>query len=142
MAPRTSTNAGWGAAKIPLGFVTIVIVVGFISLVTGNGGTGLAFLALSIICTAGISLVIYIPVSYALGSLVERYVFRVVYVSPKKGKKELKNASPAIKTISNYIDQVIGSGNPELTAIDGLRKAGWKDDQINAALAARRSTAA
>ena len=52
---------------IPIGAVMALIVL---AIFVGDLGSAFALMALSIICTAGISLIIWIPVCYILGYMV------------------------------------------------------------------------
>jgi len=104
-----------------------------------------SFLLISIICTAGISLVLYIPLSLAIGELVF-----IIFKWDKKEEKTLKTIEGAIKkdkevnkgflykidrrneilNLVTYIGKARDANISTVKIIDNLREAGWKDADI------------
>lgn len=108
-----------------------------------GGEDGFGFLFLTIICTLGISLVVYLPVCYILGSLA---FFMFGY---GKNKFTEKNTNTINKeaynwsyreminnqnlAIINYIKQAIEYGLSNEQIKQRLKEKGWSDIVINKA---------
>src|SRR5437867_134064 len=88
------------ATKTLIGFVTIVVLL---SLFTA--GAAIPLILLSIICTAGISLVIWIPFSYAVGSLVVGLFQGIHQENRKDNTNQILVVSNDQMAIINYIKQ-------------------------------------
>lgn len=122
---RTKHSSG---IKIAVGF--FLICAGFI--ITGNG----AFLAMSIICTAGISLVAYIPLSIIVGHLFFMVWDRIFNKQSIIEEKEFKTfqTNNNQKALVSYITQARAQGISDKQIVDNLRsQGGWLDDDISIA---------
>lgn len=114
--------------KTLIGFATIVVVL---SLFTA--GAAIPMILLSIICTAGVSLVLWIPLSYGVGSLVVS-----LYQSMSKSKKT-DGAGPKSsltneqKAITDYIKQSKSKGVEDNNIFSLLKANGWAENAIHEA---------
>ncbi|MBT4850120.1 hypothetical protein HON36_04700 [Candidatus Parcubacteria bacterium] len=130
--------------KILTGFVVIVILASIF-----GRGQGLAFLAMSIICTAGISLVAYVPLSLLLGEIVFK-IFKWDQKEEKKLKKieeiikktqgDDKKDSPKtgnqneILTLVEYIGKSETKGMSKERIMSDLKGTGWREEDIKQAM--------
>ena len=126
--------------KTLVGAIVIVLVA-----VIFNGFKALSFLMISIVCTAGISLVAYIPLSLAIGE----FVF-MIFKWDKKEDKKLKTIEKAIikdkqvnkgflyridrrneiLTLVEYIGKAQSNYMSYEKIINNLKTAGWKVEDI------------
>ena len=104
-----------------------MIIVLFFLIMSPSGG--LAFLAASIICTAGISLVVYVPTAYVLGHLFFKLWDR--YVKQEYGIKFV-DVDNNQKALHDYINKAREAGMIDSSIKDTLRsQGGWSDDEID-----------
>ena len=118
---------------IPISFVFLIIM-------TGEFNDAFSFLALSIACTAGISLVIWIPVWWVLG----RITIAVVKLSVELfGGTSVKQSAPSSTTarsnsqrmlcLAAYIRQAQATGMDAGECTRLLQLNGWKATEIEMA---------
>ncbi|OGY20952.1 MAG: hypothetical protein A2126_02815 [Candidatus Woykebacteria bacterium GWB1_45_5] len=117
-------------AKTLIGFVTITVVL---SLFTAGGA--LILILASIVCTAGVSLVIWIPLSYGVGSLIvgllqgQRIIVqeaKVETAGPGTGPKmPITNEEVAL---TNYVKQARACGMPASEIAANLKEKGWSEE--------------
>ena len=116
------------SVKTLIGFFAIVVVL---SLVTAGGASPL--IAASIICTAGVSLVIWIPLSYGVGSLIVS-IYESVSKSKKTGgdgpKSSMNNEQ---KALTGYIHQSRSKGVSDDNIFSLLKNNGWAENAIHEA---------
>jgi len=100
-----------------------------------GGGDGLSFLALTIICTAGISLLIYIPLSWLLGTIVitaYRILFKK-YINKFDEGEEAKIDNNN-KAIIDYILQARGVGfSDDKIKQTLILEGGWSKEEVEKA---------
>lgn len=123
-------------------YIPIGVVISYIGLaiITGSPGDTFFMMALSIICTLGISLIIWLPVWYALGYVVVM-LFRLVVKSPAEteAKTAAEAAQPADRpsltndqqAILDYIDKATAKGLNRAQIAQNLEKNGWTSQSIN-----------
>jgi hypothetical protein len=127
---------------IPLGIAISFIVL---AIVTLDISTAFAILAFSIICTAGISLIIWIPVWYILGYLafaVLRFILSFFGVDlaeslglhKKKNKPAPQAEQPTLsrdqQALLNYIKKAQAKGLSNAQISSNLQNNGWSRDSI------------
>ncbi|MDO9399346.1 MAG: hypothetical protein Q7T79_01495 [bacterium] len=105
------------------------VIIFLFYLITNN----LIFLVASIICTAGISLVVYLPLAYILGSVAEKLMQGLF----KEGTKqdvvgEVKNNDQ--KALENFILKSNACGVLQEEIIKQLIQSGWQKQEIINAL--------
>ena len=89
-------------------------------------------IALSIICTAGIGLIIWIPVWALIGWITLKLITMVSGKSEKSGTPPpLPNFSREEKAIINYLEIARRFGTSDEKATADLKTAGWSDDAID-----------
>jgi hypothetical protein len=93
---------------------------------------GLTFIFLSIVCTAGISLVVWIPVWWCVGfvilSLLQELVIATVTKSPAKPKPDVDTEA---RILTRYIRRELERGELNQKQIsDALRRNGWSDEAV------------
>lgn len=105
------------------------------------------FIALSIICTGGTSLIIWTPLAWGFGLLLSKIIFgllKLLIVSLKNliGEEipEIKIQKPVLvkkskeqQAIINYIDRAIKSKCSYEGIIFGLKAKGWRENEIKRA---------
>jgi len=115
--------------KTAIGFFTILLVV---SLFAGPT-SAIQLAAFSIICTAGVSLVIWIPLSYGVGSLIVS-IYESVSKSKKTGgdgpKSSMNNEQ---KALTGYIHQSRSKGVSDDNIFSLLKNNGWAENAIHEA---------
>ncbi|MEI6728846.1 MAG: hypothetical protein WCK98_04350 [bacterium] len=120
-----------------------------LSLLGGFNGIGIALgaLGLAVVCTAGIGLVIVIPLLCLFGWFVKNLSDALTGKNTKQGviteiqEKALRGEqikttsfSPAQQSLNTYIYQVYKNPGVNLTIINQLKQKGWNDQQINLAI--------
>jgi len=107
----------------------LVIIVLLLLLFFGSGAIGI--LLISIVCTAGLGLAIWIPAGFAVGSL----VFSIAHLfsknlnqenQPKLNRDEL--------ALVNYIKTAKKSGLNTNEISSRLKEKGWTEEKISTAL--------
>ena len=128
-------------------YIVLGVALSFIILTifTFDISAAFAILALSIICTAGISLIIWIPVWYILGYLAFaalRFVLSLFGVdlaasmglNKKKNNPHPKKEQPALtrdqQALLSYIKKAQAKGLSNAEISSSLQKNGWSSDSI------------
>lgn len=117
--------------KILIGFAAIFLV-----LLAFTGPAAFALVAASIICTAGVGLVVWIPLSYGVGSLIV-----AIYQSMNNRNQSSLNVDgtegPKLEVISNdqravinYILLARGRGFKDDDTFANLKVNGWPEQII------------
>lgn len=108
----------------------------FISSVSGGVSAVLGVFLLSVICTAGVTLVVYIPLFYLVGTAILR-LFGFAMLHHPKATKNIAGLDKDIQALVIYIRQARDAGMPATAIADTLRKNGWAeivmDQAFNAA---------
>ena len=128
---------------IPIGAVIVYVVMG---IVTADFSTAFGILIFSIICTAGISLLLWIPIWYAVGYgtlIVLRVIlgFFGVDIGGIFGSKKAKStpddpkpAQPALsrdqQALLNYIKKARAKGLSDEQISQNLTSNGWKAQSV------------
>ncbi|BAZ13069.1 hypothetical protein NIES4071_49030 [Calothrix sp. NIES-4071] len=120
--------------------IGIPITFGSLALMSGGVQPALQIVQLSLLCTLGISLVVWIPLCWFVGWVVLKIVesisgqILVPYDSAEISNNVLReqNVSLAPENISlaNYIEKGIKQGWSETQIISRLRAQGWNDEEI------------
>ncbi len=108
--------------KILLGFGVLMLVTFPI------GGPFLFFI--SVVCTLGVGLIVWIPLSYAVGS----FIVNKIYKKQKPAGLQQKTLSNEQLALVNYINQAKQSNLPENEIFLRLKGKGWAESQILSAL--------
>lgn len=114
---------------------------GFVASITFAG----SLFALSIICTAGVSLIIWLPLGYLVGAItfaVTRFFLRLVGIQTDSKKAEdkqpAKQKQPAPgrdqMALANYIQKARQKGLTDAQITQNLLSSGWTDASIAIAL--------
>ena len=91
---------------------------------------GLLFVFLSIVCTAGISLVGWIPLWFTVGFI----IVSVIGSSMKSAPEQSRPSDPNQPLLVEYIGKALAKGRWSREQIDEhLRKNGWTNDEIQQA---------
>ena len=115
--------------EIGAGFL-VVVVIGLCNLTFGG------FILLSIVCTAGIALVVWIPL-FGLICAVVLKVLNVIRSEKKETAMDFRApAEPLTREqfgIERYIDRAKACGDSREHIESALRNGGWSDAEIQAA---------
>jgi hypothetical protein len=114
-------------SKIAVGFITITVLS---SLLTK--GAALVIILASLICTAGVSLVIWVPVSYGVGAAIF-WLAGSFFGKPQPVKLEKPPTKEEI-ALANYAKQARENGLTEDKIFLRLREKGWNEDIIRKVL--------
>lgn len=101
--------------KTGVGFLVLVLILLLFN--------GLPFFILSIVCTIGISLVVWIPLAFFIGTL--------VFMLP--GIKEKNPISREQQALRDYVSRAKNSGLSSEEIKKALKDKGWSEDEITAA---------
>lgn len=101
--------------KTGIGFLILVAVFLFFN--------GLQFFILSIVCTLGISLVVWIPLAFFIGTLV-----CMLFGIEKKG-----SVSKEQQALRDYVSRAKNIGLSSEEIKKALKEKGWSEDEITAA---------
>jgi ABC-type transport system involved in multi-copper enzyme maturation permease subunit len=127
---------------LPLG---VFITFAALAVMCGGVEPALGILGMSIICSAGVSLVIWIPLSWFVGWITLQITWFIVWAvskitinilerstAPNDSTQIRSDALPAAQKISlvNYIDKGIKQGWSDSQITSRLRAQGWKDEEI------------
>jgi hypothetical protein len=126
-------------------FFAGLFLVLFLSLFGGfDGFQSILFtLAFAVVCTAGISLLIIVPLFCLLGWFaIEIYKFsqrQKQSVATEQEDSEVgyqgsNSFSQAQQSLNNYILQIFNNPGISLTVINQLKQRGWNDQQISTAI--------
>ena len=115
-------------------FIATCIAVGSISEAT-------QITVLTIICTAGMSLVVILPVCVVVGKITTSIIGALVGSSPEMVAEKNATIYPAQPVVSRDCQSVAlflrlesQSGRPENESVDKLLAEGWSDDLVRSAL--------
>lgn len=117
--------------KTLIGFVAIFLVL---TLFTGS--SAILLVLASIICTAGIGLVVWIPLSYGVGSLIVAIYQSITSNNRPSGNIEGSAGSPIVnltndqKAIIDYIKLARGRGFKDDDTFTNLKVNGWSEQII------------
>ncbi len=116
--------------------ILVGLCVIIVSFVVFGGDEGLTFLMASVICTAGASLAIYIPVALAIGILIEAMAAFMGFNLFKKNdtKDQKKSLTPNQMALVNYIGECKERGIAPDTFYASLNASGWTNDEITEAM--------
>ncbi len=94
----------------------------------------IAFFTVSIICTLGIALIVWIPLAYLIGSVVF-YLLRLFGVVKAKSVFQAKEGyiSKEQIAIEDYIKGARSSCLSDEQITSALKEKGWQDDEIKKA---------
>lgn len=101
--------------KIGIGFFILTVVFAFLK--------GLQFFILSIVCTLGISLVVWVPLAFFIGTLV-----CMLFGIEKNG-----SVSKEQQALRDYVIRAKNSGLSSEEIKKALKDKGWSEDEIIAA---------
>jgi len=130
------------ALNIPVGIVvTLIFLTIFME---GDVSTALAILVFSVICTAGISLILWLPIWYGVGYLMValfRLLVRAFGGQSSSPQQPLAQAAPTGEqgqalsrdqlAITNYIKKAKAKGLNRESISKTLQTNGWTADSIN-----------
>ena len=97
---------------------------------------------MSIVCTAGISLVIYAPVVTGLGMvtlmLIGQVFPAIAHLVTGQGAGSSKGSTPSsgssLSTVSRYVERMQGAGVPDEMILARLKRAGWSEGETRSAM--------
>lgn len=84
---------------------------------------GLQFFIMSIVCTAGVSLVVWIPCAFVIGVLIFVWL----------GIEEKTPLSKEQRALRDYVSRAKNSGLSSEEIKKALKDKGWSEDEITAA---------
>ena len=138
-ALKFGAGASMTIIKFVVGFCIVFILL---SIFLGPSQVS-SLLAISIICTGGIGLVVWIPLSFAAGSLTFRLLRLTKWYRNKYGvmqQPKVKIQAMAIsndqRALTDYIQKVRATGQNDAQASAALKAAGWREETISDALKA------
>jgi hypothetical protein len=109
-------------------FTGLVIIVLLLLLFFGNGA--ITILLISIVCTAGVGLAIWIPAGYLVGSL----VFSAARLFSKNlNQEDQPKLNRDDAALTNYIKTAKKSGLNTNEISSRLKEKGWTEEKISAA---------
>ena len=115
-------------------FLSTLVGLGLTFLIATFIEGGYEFILISIICTAFISLVIWIPIWFTLGFVflsIIRLCARLFMKSKPKPQSDKPPIDPNLSVLSRYIRSELAKGRWNLDQIDQkLRSNGWSDEAI------------
>jgi len=116
--------------RIRQAFIGFIVI--FLAFIILGGIEGYGFFMLSIICTFGFSLFVYIPLAYAIGFMVEN-IFYVI--TGRKEKNELMGVKldVADRAVINYINEAKKAGIAGSVIKTNLLENGWSVEVIDRA---------
>lgn len=123
----------------------LVIVAG--SLSGSDTGTMLGGLVLmSIVCTAGLSLLIWIPVLTGMGMvtiMLLGLIFPAMRAKPGDGSRSgasgTLSGGSSLANVSRYVERMQGAGVPDEMILARLKRAGWSGEEVGRASPSTRS---
>jgi ABC-type transport system involved in multi-copper enzyme maturation permease subunit len=123
-------------SKFTKTLIGFVIVVFFLSILTGNITQVVSLLLMSIVCNAGVGLIFWIGLSFIIGSITLEVIEKVFKKYPKDSVHEqplhLSNNELALNA---YIAQCLQLGVRRENIQNALIQKGWRSDDIQKALA-------
>lgn len=121
-----------GSSRRVFTFVNIFIgiVIELVGSVIFGGEQGPYIIALTVICTAGVSLVIWIPLAAVLGWIVTSLFADKKLEAPHIASTEEKSQVVLV----SYLQRVLDSGIDIEEAVNLLKSNGWKENNIRDAL--------
>lgn len=117
--------------KINKGLVGIPITFLLLALFSGGFANAWQILSISIVCTAGISLIIWIPLFWAVGWLTfEIYGLISKLIGQRTAPQEVAEIDSQQVSLIKYIEKCNRQGWSETQIISRLRAHGWSDEEI------------
>ncbi|RUS97370.1 hypothetical protein DSM106972_084730 [Dulcicalothrix desertica PCC 7102] len=120
--------------------IGIPIVFGSLALMSGGIQPALQIIQLSLLCTLGISLVVWIPLCWLLGSVtlevVENLLGRTLVpdnateIRSDALRQQNISLTPQSISLIDYIEKGIKQGWSETQITSRLRAQGWNDEEI------------
>lgn len=115
---------------IPKTFIGFLVLMLLLTLFNGFNNAFMILFA-SIVCTVGIGLVIWIPLSYAVGS----FVFAIASnlsekIQPKSTKVEKPSLTKEQKALIDYIKKARKSGLTDDRITSTLLDKGWTNEAV------------
>lgn len=113
----------------------LIVFVGWLS-GTDAGGSLWALVAGSIVCTAGLSLLIWIPVLTGMGMITLYFVGQAQpSVDQPSGSPQTSSGAPdtRITGLKRYIDRLRADGVADQVIHEHLHRAGWSGEEIRQA---------
>lgn len=133
--------------SLAIGVVELGLLIALTGGMTGNGSSGTLgqLVVLSVLCTFGVGLIIWIPLLCAVG-YVQLGLIELFFVYNRVGQQSATTPalgrSPAnrssIPSISRYIERMQGAGVPDEMILARLKRAGWSDDEVRRASSSTR----
>jgi hypothetical protein len=126
---------GWAmvSLSLPLGGAIIFL---FLSLLMGSFNDAATLIFLSILCTLGISLVIWLPACVVVG-YIPIIIFRWLMGGSSERPAE-EESDPALskdqRALLDYIEKARARGLSQERIVTNLQRNGWARDHINWAL--------
>jgi len=156
MKNRLSKTTKLGCALAPINItVGALLIYVVLAIFLGSFGDAFSFIAFSVICTLGVSLILWIPACYVVGYL-PVLLFRLLMTASSKSdtgtrpaaskKKTLQALSDRLKADSatgglepthdqqallDYVDKASLKGLSREQITSNLRQNGWNMDSIN-----------
>ena len=128
--------------SLAIGVVELVLFIALTGGIAGDGSSGTMgqLVLLSIACTFGVSLIIWIPllctVGYVQLILIE-LLFQVKHVDQRRATAPALGRSTATgsgrPSVSRYIERMQGAGGPDEMILARLKRAGWSGEELTQA---------
>lgn len=118
---------------IPLGAVVTFVLL---SVFTGGFNQAFALILVSVVCTGGIGLALWIPLWWAVG-IMSYWVLEALQVIKSKNLTEISEKVKISKeelALNNYIYSARQQRLTDLQIKNLLLSKGWKENDINSAL--------
>ena len=116
---------------LALGIGIIITFLG-LSIFLGDIGGAISLIVLSVVCTAGISLIIWIPLCWAIGWIILQILKLAGVFSPATNPVNTRIESHTMALI-NYIKQAKNHGLSDTQIATRLRTQGWTNEDIETA---------
>ncbi len=128
--------------SLAIGVVELVLFLALTGGISGESSAGTLgqLVFLSIVCTAGVGLIVWIPllviVGYVQLGLIE-LLFAVLYVNQHSATAPALGRSTATgsgrPSVSRYIERMQGAGVPDEMILARLKRAGWSEQELTQA---------
>lgn len=133
-----SLNLGVAALEVIVGFL---ILMAALSLIVG-WGTAQMILLMSVLCTAGLGLLIWVPVSYSIGHLIFSWlgIFKSsTNTTISESSSEATFSSPIVESLNRYISQSRLHNMTDKQIRTELTRVGWSKEAIDEAFKGPRT---
>lgn len=143
MVVKSSSDA-WKAVDVAIG---AVVLLGILTALTGGLDAALGLVGMSVLCTLGGGLVVWIPLALFLGALVRRLALLVLRRPSEEAAPGAAALGPAIKArqhaaLIRYAQRLGVTEQVPQEVYAALRRNGWGPAEIDAAWAEARRSAA